>query len=345
MKAPPCLLASLFFAGAIAAPATGAPAPGLWGHDNTVAVWMVQFDAGKRGPEERARLLERLGFRRFAYDWRQREIPTFGSEIAALQKHGVDLFAWWFFLDADNPVAKATLEVFQRRQVHPRLWVSLFPTGITNLLPPPVGPNPAMKEWGELSAREKEEKGKLFARAWAEDVATTPAAQRKRVQQEANRVYALVRLAAPYGCRVELYNHDGWFGREENQLAILARLAEMGVTDVGMVYNFNHARDRNHDDTAGFPALWDKVKAHVSVVNLAGVGRPFQVLYPSQGDAELKMMKTIQDSGWHGRVGLLGENSGDSEATLRADLAGLDWLAAELAQPGSGGPRPFPAAP
>ena len=54
------------------------------------------------------------------------------------------------------------------------------------------------------------------------------------------------------------------------------------------------------------------------------------------------MMRTIQDSGWHGYIGLIAEKGGDAEVTLANHMKGLDWLAAELKQPGSGGPVPFP---
>ena len=40
----------------------------LFRRDNLVAWCIVPFDAQKRGPEERAAMLERLGFRHFAYD-------------------------------------------------------------------------------------------------------------------------------------------------------------------------------------------------------------------------------------------------------------------------------------
>jgi len=33
------------------------------------------------------------------------------------------------------------------------------------------------------------------------------------------------------------------------QVAIIERLKTLGVTDVGIVYNFSHARDELHDDT------------------------------------------------------------------------------------------------
>ena len=54
------------------------------------------------------------------------------------------------------------------------------------------------------------------------------------------------------------------------------------------------------------------------------------------------MMRIIQDSGWRGPIGLIAEKGGDAELTLSNYLRGLDWLAAELKQAGSGGPQPFP---
>ena len=77
-----------------AAPAAE-PAPALFGRENLVAWCIVPFDAKKRGPEERAAMLQRLGFKHFAYDWRAEHVPTFDAEVDALKKHGVALDAFW----------------------------------------------------------------------------------------------------------------------------------------------------------------------------------------------------------------------------------------------------------
>jgi len=47
------------------------------------------------------------------------------------------------------------------------------------------------------------------------------ALSRKRFvfNQEADRIYALAKRAAPYGIKVALYNHNGWFGMMDNELA------------------------------------------------------------------------------------------------------------------------------
>ncbi|MHC1765816.1 MAG: hypothetical protein AB9869_16220 [Verrucomicrobiia bacterium] len=68
-----------------------APAASVFEPANLMAWCIVPFDASKRGPEERARMLTRLGFRHFAYDWRAEHIPTFDAEVEAMQRHGISL--------------------------------------------------------------------------------------------------------------------------------------------------------------------------------------------------------------------------------------------------------------
>jgi sugar phosphate isomerase/epimerase len=328
-----------------------AEATRLWAHNNLVA-WCLPFDAQSRGPEERIQMLERLGFKHYAFSWFRNDIPRLESEVVALQEHRIDLLAAQCFSEPDDPVAKATLEVFRRHNLHPQLWIILPAMGMPKtydecaaLLPKDVGAPPTLEEFAKLPrearARIQTQIGILFSK----NMPKTPEEQESRVKEAANRIKALVRFAAPYGCSIELYNHNGWFGLEENQLAIIERLREMGITGVGMVYNFSHARDAFHDDSKNFPELWKKMKDHVVAVNITGMRTDEDVVYPSQGDSELDMMRTIEESGWRGPIGLVAEKGGDAEVTLRNYIVGLDWLAAELKQPGSGGPHPFPAVP
>lgn len=300
-------------------------AKSLWEHDNLHAWCVVPFDAKQRGPEERARMLENLGFRNFAYDG---GVEMFDAEIAALNSHRIHLLATWFPFDAEDAEAKATLEAFKRHHIHPQLWVmqSLKGTGFQ-----------------EAAANmSREEIQKLFMRVMRESLAKTPREQELRIEQQVERISALVRLAAPYGSKVELYNHNGWLGMVDNQIAVIQRLRKNGIMDVGIVYNFGHARDELHDDTVNFPALWKKIKPYVVAVNVTGIGPQGEDVYPSQGNRDLEMLRTIQRSGWKGPVGLIAEKGGDAEVTLKNYLIGLDWLAAEIGQPGSGGRRPFP---
>src|SRR6187397_574994 len=100
--------------------ANGAPA--LFARSNLVAWCIVPFDAKKRGPEERAAMLEKLGFKLFAYDYRAEHIPSFDAEMEALKRHNVQLLAWWF-PGALNDEAKLILGVIKRHNLHPQLWV------------------------------------------------------------------------------------------------------------------------------------------------------------------------------------------------------------------------------
>ncbi len=105
---------------ALTAPAQSPP--DLFARDNLIAWCLVPFDAKKRGPEERAAMLEKLGFKHFAYDYRAEHIPTWDAELEALQRHHVSLDAWWFPTSL-NEEARQTLDLFQRHGVHPQLWV------------------------------------------------------------------------------------------------------------------------------------------------------------------------------------------------------------------------------
>ena len=103
-------------------PASAAPYQ-LFARTNLMAWCIVPFDAKKRGPEERAAMMERLGFKHFAYDYRAEHIPTFDAEIAACRKHGVGFDAWWFPTTM-NDEARLILDVLKRNRVKAQLWVT-----------------------------------------------------------------------------------------------------------------------------------------------------------------------------------------------------------------------------
>jgi hypothetical protein len=316
----------------------------IWDLGNLTAWEIVPWDSRRRTPHERAAMLARLGIRGEAYDWREEHIPEFEEEFAALARHGVRLDAWWFPTRADDPMAASTVELFHRRGVAPELWV----TGefdASAIGPLPDGMPSTNEEHEALSAEEQErlhrEIWAMVAPAYGATFRSTPEAHVAQVRVEADRIRAIVELGRTAGCTVQLYGHNGWFGMTDNQVEVIEALAAEGVRDVGIVYNFHHARDGFHDDTVDFAPLWERMRSYVTTVNLNGTaaeGEP--LLHPSQGDRELEMMRIIEDSGWRGRVGVTAEIGGDIELTLRDALEGIAWCAAELAEPGSAGPRP-----
>ncbi len=274
----------------------------LFDRDNLIAWCVVPFDGKKRGPEARAAMLARLGFRHFAYDWRAEHVPTFDAEIDALAKHQVGLDAFWFPGEL-NGEARAILDALRRRQVHAELWVML---GAGN------------------------------------DLDVGPEEQAKRVEAASGKLRPLAEAAGKAGCRLALYNHGGWFGEPENQLAIIEQLQAQGVANVGMVYNLHHAQPQ----VGRLAATLKRTMPYLRAINLNGVDRvgepgPRKILPLGQGALDLAILKTIRDSGYGGRIGILGHTDDDAEERLRDNLDGLDWLVPQLVgQPA--GPRPVP---
>src|SRR3954470_23784643 len=96
--------------------------------DNLVAWCIVPFDAKKRTPAERVEMLQKLGFKKYAYDWRAEHLPTFDEEVGLLKKAGIELTAVWFPADL-GPDAKKLLEVIKKHEVKPQLWMTMGEPG------------------------------------------------------------------------------------------------------------------------------------------------------------------------------------------------------------------------
>ena len=85
-KCAAALLLLIFFTAFIKHPVVSAKPGKVFSKNNLVAWCIVPFDSKRRGPEERAQMLSRLGFTKFAYDYRAEHIPTFDAEIDAFVK-------------------------------------------------------------------------------------------------------------------------------------------------------------------------------------------------------------------------------------------------------------------
>jgi hypothetical protein len=93
------------------------PSEDNFARDRLVAWCVVPFDAKKRGPEERARMLDRLGIRRLAYDWRNEHVPTFEAEILALKKRGIEYFAFW-------GQHESMYGLIRKHGIRPQIWMT-----------------------------------------------------------------------------------------------------------------------------------------------------------------------------------------------------------------------------
>ena len=261
---------------------------------NLVAWCIVPFDAKKRGPEERAAMLARLGLRRFVYDYRAEHVPQWDAELAALKKQGIKLEGWWFPTTL-NDEAKAALALFRRHDVHPQLWV--------------------MGQGGPAAVKDA-------------------ADQRARVAAEVARLKPICEAGAAQGCPVALYNHGGWFGRPENLLAVVEALRAEGVRNVGIVYNLHHAHDVVERFDKFLPKLLPYLLClNLNGMDADGEAAGRKIKPLGTGHLDLALVRQIRASGYRGPIGLLNHTDADAEGRLQDNLDGLAWLVAQLDEP------------
>ena len=187
----------------------------VFARENLVAWCIVPFDVKKRGPEERAQMLQRLGLTRLAYDWREEHVASFDEELDALEKHHIALQAFWMPY-GPNPESNghytAIFSLLKRHHVKTQLW------------------------WSYGSS----------------DDSLLHLTQEQRVAAVGKTVRRIAKDAARIGCTVGLYGHNGWFGEPENQLSILKYVQR---PNVGIVYNFNHAETQIDRFPGFFPKI------------------------------------------------------------------------------------------
>lgn len=190
--------------------------------DDLVAWCIVPFDNRKRTPEQRIAMLEELGFKRYAYDWRTEHLDDTARELRLAKEHGIDVTAVWMWIDGEGD------RPGRLREDNERVLAAVAEAGISTQL------------WLGFNAN--------FFEGLSDD---------DKVARGAEMVAYLAERAAETGSRVALYNHGGWFGEPENQIRIIETLPDH---EVGIVYNFHHGHEQiDRFDTlveAMRPYLW-----------------------------------------------------------------------------------------
>jgi sugar phosphate isomerase/epimerase len=159
---------------------------GVFAKNNLVAWCIVPFDNPERTPEQRAAMLNELGITKLAYDWRERHIPGFETELTTLKKHQITLQSFWYYSGPEpenDPNFQIIIDLLRKHQVKTQIWTMI--TGIKGL-----------------------------------DSMT----QEQKIEAVSRRVAYIAGKAGEIGCKVGLYNHGDWFGEPENQLAIIRKL-------------------------------------------------------------------------------------------------------------------------
>ena len=68
-------------------------------------------------------------------------------------------------------------------------------------------------------------------------------------------------------------------------------------------------------------------------LNLNGMateGKGPKILQLGAGEHDVKLLKTLRDSGYAGPIGIIGHTGDDVELRLRDNLDGLDWILPQL---------------
>ncbi len=114
----------LLFALLSTPPFAGAAEPKPFAPENLTAWCIVPFDGKKRGPEERVAMLKRLGFTRYAYDWRAEHLPTFDKELGLLKHEKIALQGVWFPTGVGKD-GELILDLLKKHKLETELWVML----------------------------------------------------------------------------------------------------------------------------------------------------------------------------------------------------------------------------
>lgn len=261
----------------------------VFSRDNLSAWCIVPYDSKKRNAAERAQMLQKMGIKKFAYDWRDEHVPFFDDEMKALKKYDIELEAFWMPYGSDPVNSKyyrQILDVLARHHIQTQLW------------------------WSYGSS----------------DEALKDMTQEEKVKSVSKVVKTMAEDAAKIGCKVGLYNHSGWFGEPENQLAIINHVK---MPNVGIVYNFNHAEEQ----VDRFPDFFPKILPHLIALNIAGLqnSHPGKVVAVGQGDGEQEMIRIVATSSYDGTIGIINEDTApDAEEGLSINIEGLKKILQSL---------------
>ncbi|WP_165073647.1 DUF6797 domain-containing protein [Paludisphaera rhizosphaerae] len=263
---------------------------GVYARNNLIAWCIVPFDSKKRSPEDRAAMLERLGFKHFAYDWRAEHVPTFDAEVEALKRHGVALDAFWCPGEL-NDDSRRILDVLKRHGVKAQLW--------------------AMLDLGVDRVAGEEQERRVSAAA----------AKLAPLARAANEIGCSVGLYCHGGWFGEPENQVAIIERLKKD-----GLTNVGI--VYNLHHGHDQLDRLKSLLPLMKPHLFTISINGMDTGGDRVGR--KILPLGQGERDVEVLRLIRDSGYAGPIGILGHTQDDAEDRLRDNLDGLDWLVPQL---------------
>jgi len=267
------------------------PKKSVFSKENITAWCVVPFDAKQRNPQERAEMLQGLGFKTLAYDWRDVNIPEFDEEVTQLKNHGIKMTVFWwsggFPLSEDELRASERMNMqinfFKRNSLNLDIWVTLSDRGLEN---------------------------------FSDD---------QKYTELARRIDILAKELKKIDCRLGLYNHGGWGGQPRNMVETVKKVKS---ENVGIVYNFHHAHEQLDLMPDVFNMMVPLLYCvNLNGMNKEGP----KILPLGEGKEDAKILRMIKESGYNGPIGIIGHISDeDVEIVLKRNLAGLKKLLTEI---------------
>ncbi|WP_291379371.1 phosphotransferase [Demequina sp.] len=265
---------------------------------------LVAHDALRRGPDERARMLRRIGIRRIVWDWREEHLGAFDAELDALRRHQVALSGMW------TPLP---MPAFEEPDYASRFGV--VPMAIKTLITEAARRGYAPDLWTQIG----------FGQAGAQ-VPLSNQAHQAEVNRAADHLAGLARLARGHGMCVVLTNHGGWAGEPRTLVGVVQELARRGLGNVGIGFRLQHAHHLIADLDHHIKTMEEHLVAFMLSGADAGAELSGRVILPfGAGSRDRWVTHALLESGWRGQLVIHAVGQDDSEARLLDSLDGWEW--------------------
>lgn len=260
---------------------------------DSVYPWcIVAFDSLERSPAQRIELLQELGFTKYAYDCDLKYLDDMDTEFQLAAAADIEITAVWMWLNAKRD-SLGKLSHRNERIFEIVKHSDQRPTF-----------------WVSFSENYFKDKSHAESMTLATEMI-------RSIDQKASEI----------GCKIELYNHGGWFGDPKNMIEIIEALPDLNLE---IVYNFHHA----HLDLDGYEQVIRMISPYLSAVNLNGMRKAGPKILPiGEGEYERDMIRQLIENGFNGPWGILGHvRSRDVRVVLEQNLEGLkSVLSSEIA--------------
>lgn len=264
--------------------------PALFARENLLAWCIVPFDNQHRTPAERVAMLQRLGFKQYAWDWRKEHLKDLAEEIRLSREAGIRLRAIWLWIeggaDEVGRLSEGNREVMEtaaRAGLAAEYWVGFHPNFFTDRDEP------------------------------------------ARIAQAAAMMTYLRDQAAAARSTVAFYNHGDWIGDPDNQLKVIQAMKGPAV---GIVFNFHHAHDMI-ERFPGLLERMRPYLTTVNINGMnPGGPKILPVGQGSSERGMLRLVRASGFAGPIGVLGHV--DDADVELVLKRNLDGLQQVAAEI---------------